>query len=701
VNDTSVFPEILAPAGTPEALEAALQSGADAVYFGLKQFNARRGARNFLPAELAATVRRIHDAGARACLTLNIDLAQRELGEAARHLELARQAKVDAVLVRDPALLALRPFFPELEFHFSTQAGISSSAGMAAARELGVGRVVLARELSLDEIRAAAAVPGVGTEVFVQGALCFSVSGRCLLSSWVGGRSGNRGTCTSPCRVAWQIDGQAAGRPLSMHDLCLLERLQELHAAGVRALKIEGRLKTPEWVSRAVTLYRRALDAWKPAPAAADTGRSSPASRADLLAEAARLGAYTGRRLTTGYADGLRTDLTGESGRPAAQTGAALLNPEPSPAATIRIVADGKGGLLWQFLYGGQTFERRTPHQPVRNVERSLTLAEAVTRLTAAMPDDTTVGVTELADPDLRIPRSTANHVARDVAAFLNRLQKEPDGTVRIELSVPVKAALAAASPHLANSRSLGQDRPDRVRLEPTAVEALLPRLGETGVILDNAAAQDIDCWAARLGGDRLIVALPSVFYEADIPAVISLLDACRTAGLCAEVNSWDGWQLARRCGVRLEAGPGLMVLNALAARKLGELGCAGVAISLEADRRQLEELCAAAAVPLSLTVFGRPPLMRTRVEFRAAAVLGRLFEDSRGVQMRPRLEGCLTVFRPAEPFALCDLRNPAIRAAHLVVDLLASPDPAAEWLAVLDGSCRPRLRFNYERTLR
>ena len=220
-------------------------------------------------------------------------------------------------------------------------------------------------------------------------------------------------------------------------------------------------------------------------------------------------------------------------------------------------------------------------------------------------------------------------------------------------------------------------------------------------MILDNAAAEDIERSAGLFGAERLIVALPSVFYEADIPAVTRLLDACRAASLCTEINSWDGWHLARRCGVRIEAGPGLMVLNALAARKLAELGCASVSISLEADRRQIEDLCAAASAPLSLTVFGRPPLMRTRVEFRAGVALGRLFEDSRGVQMRPRLEGGLTVFRPVEPFALCDLRNPAIRAAHLVADLVASPDPVAEWLAVLDGNHRPRLRFNYERTLR
>ena len=197
--------ELLAPAGSFAALEAALEAGAGAVYLGLKNLNARRGAENFDQEEFARAVQAAHAGGARAYLTLNIDLSERDLGQAARILELARQAGADAVLVRDPALLALRREYPGLEFHFSTQTCMANSADVAAAGELGARRVVLAREMTLAEIAAASAVPGVQTEVFAQGALCFCVSGRCLLSSWVGGRSGNRGTCTSPCRVPWDV----------------------------------------------------------------------------------------------------------------------------------------------------------------------------------------------------------------------------------------------------------------------------------------------------------------------------------------------------------------------------------------------------------------------------------------------------------------------------------------------------------------
>ncbi|MBC7335452.1 MAG: U32 family peptidase, partial [Clostridia bacterium] len=207
--------EILAPAGDWNALRAAVAAGADAVYFGLENLNARRRARNFTLEEARQAVEFLHGHGCRAYLTLNTDISYRELGLAIAVLHHAADIGVDAILVRDPALLAFRKAFPQLEFHFSTQTCMANSADVAAAAELGATRVVLARELSLEEIRRIARQSPIELEVFGQGALCFSVSGRCLMSSWVGGRSGNRGLCASPCRVPWTVDGQQVGHPLS------------------------------------------------------------------------------------------------------------------------------------------------------------------------------------------------------------------------------------------------------------------------------------------------------------------------------------------------------------------------------------------------------------------------------------------------------------------------------------------------------
>lgn len=726
-------PEILAPAGSPAVLTAALEAGADAVYLGLKQLNARRGAENFLPENLAGHVEAAHRRGARVHLTLNIDLTQREIGLAVRTLELARRARVDAVLVRDPALLAFAPLFPELEFHFSTQAGISSSAGVAAARALGLRRVVLARELSGAEIRAAAAVPGMDTEVFVQGALCFCASGRCLLSSWGGGRSGNRGTCTSPCRVPWSQDGSAPGKPFSMHDLGMLERLPELLAAGVASFKIEGRLKSADWVARAVRLYRGAMERIAAAPA----GNLPPGvllSR-DETAQAAALGVYTGRQVTSRYFDGQRTGLTGDSGRIAAAgddasgtmadeaaavsgTAAPGENATASRSITVTVAPDPQGGLLWTFRAAGRTRELRTPPQPVRHAARGVALGELGSRLGVGLPKPWTFAeFNSSADADMQLPRSTANQIEKELFTLLRAADKEPDGTVRIDLPSAVKNLLQeytapGAAPHASQTRILG-DRPDRVRLDPNPGRVAEFVHAFPGLVIlaecADAAAVDRILEALPASGAKapqaaFVPTLPAVAYEAQLPGLRAMLRRCQALGLAVEVNSWDGWFLAKEAGVRMEAGPGLMVLNGAAARRLHRLGCDAVMLSVEADRGQLEDACAAAAdIPLSLTVFGRPPLLQTRVEFQReiTAGHGRLFRDARDLSLRPRVEGAVTVFRPVQAFDWTDLGNARLRVAHLVADLCASPDPLREFRELGRSTGQPRFHFNYDRALR
>jgi hypothetical protein len=195
-----------------------------------------------------------------------------------------------------------------------------------------------------------------------------------------------------------------------------------------------------------------------------------------------------------------------------------------------------------------------------------------------------------------------------------------------------------------------------------------------------------------------LIVALPPVFFEADSPRIGKLLEQCKAERLGVEFNSWGGWWLARAAGVRMESGPGLGVLNSLAARTIRQAGARCVTLSLEADRRQMEDLTAHCPSPCSAVVFGRPPLVITRVRLPEQYV-GRVFEDRRGIRMIPQDEQGLLVFRPVEPFDLSGIRNERIRVAHLTVDLVRSPDPVAEWQAAAEPLSRA-FRFNYDRTL-
>jgi len=260
-------PEILAPAGSDDALQAALQAGADAVYFGLADFNARARAQNFAIETLPATMAKIHASGARGYVTLNTLIFDDELPDMAKTLQACATAGVDAIIVQDLGVFALaREVAPALPIHASTQMTCTDAASVRFAAELGASRVVVARELSLTDIEAIAREVPVELEVFVHGALCISYSGQCLTSEAIGGRSANRGACAQACRLPYDllVDDAEVDLPnqpflLSPTDLDAADLVAELLAVGVRAFKIEGRLKGPDYVRSTVALYRSAI----------------------------------------------------------------------------------------------------------------------------------------------------------------------------------------------------------------------------------------------------------------------------------------------------------------------------------------------------------------------------------------------------------------------------------------------------------
>ncbi|MFA4823810.1 MAG: DUF3656 domain-containing protein [Methanoregula sp.] len=275
------LPELLAPAGSPEAFRAAIAAGADAVYLSGKRFGARKFAANFSDAEIEESVSFAHARGVRVYVTVNTLIHDREIAGTIEYLIWLYSIGVDAVLIQDIGIAALaREIVPGLVIHASTQMTIHDAEGVQWAAEQGFSRVVLARELSLAEVEQIATTTkdtGVGLEVFAHGALCYGYSGQCLLSSVIGGRSGNRGMCAQPCRKPYTLvtgTTDAYGRPvqvlplparepylLSPKDLCTYGHLHALAASPVTSLKIEGRMKSPEYVAVVVAAYRRALDA--------------------------------------------------------------------------------------------------------------------------------------------------------------------------------------------------------------------------------------------------------------------------------------------------------------------------------------------------------------------------------------------------------------------------------------------------------
>lgn len=295
------MPEVLAPAGDEAALHAALHAGADAVYFGLAEgFNARARAGNFTLASLAATVARIHRAGAKAYLTLNTLVLETELAFVQDLVRRAAATGIDALIVQDPAVaLIARAVCPELEVHASTQMTISSPESARFAQSLGVTRVVVPRELSVREIRAFAAGTPLELEVFIHGALCVAWSGQCLSSSTWSGRSANRGECAQSCRLPYDLVLDGAPRELgdvqyllSPKDLAGVRAVEELVDIGVHGLKIEGRQKNAQYVLTATETYRH----WVDALAAAPSGEARERARRDL--------ARASLSYTRGFGDG-------------------------------------------------------------------------------------------------------------------------------------------------------------------------------------------------------------------------------------------------------------------------------------------------------------------------------------------------------------------------------------------------------------
>ena len=251
--------EILAPAGGMESLIAGVRSGANGVYLGVKAFNARRNAGNFDYDELKTAVAYCHKRGVKVYLTLNILISDDEWELAYDTVKKSLKAGIDAFIIQDiGAAKMIREHFPQARLHGSTQMSIMTPAGAKAAEEMGFSRIVLPREMSLDEIKEIRQSTNLELEMFVHGALCMCVSGQCYLSSVIGSRSGNRGLCAQPCRLPFTAKGDKNECALSLKDLSLIEHLSELD--GIVSLKIEGRMKRPEYVSAAVTAVRNAID---------------------------------------------------------------------------------------------------------------------------------------------------------------------------------------------------------------------------------------------------------------------------------------------------------------------------------------------------------------------------------------------------------------------------------------------------------
>jgi len=257
--------ELLAPAGNPEAFYGAIHAGADAVYLGGNRFGARAYAENFTEDQIISCIRYAHLFGRRVYLTVNTLVKESEFDQVFHYLKPLYLAGLDGVIVQDIGVLNfIRECFPDLKLHASTQMTVTGSYAAEMLKHLGVCRVVPARELSLEEIKALIIDTGLEIETFIHGAMCYCYSGQCLFSSILGGRSGNRGRCAQPCRLPYSLKDRKSDLkekfPLSLKDMCTIEHIPDLLDAGIASLKIEGRMKKPEYAAGVTAMYRKYVD---------------------------------------------------------------------------------------------------------------------------------------------------------------------------------------------------------------------------------------------------------------------------------------------------------------------------------------------------------------------------------------------------------------------------------------------------------
>ena len=588
--------EILAPVGSEEMLHAAVFSGADAVYLGFSGFNARTGAGNFDADSLKEAVRFCHARGVKVRVALNTTVYGGELASLCDAIRAVAASGADAVICQDLAVATLiGKIAPQLPRHGSTQMSVHTLQGALELKELGFTRVVLARELSLPEVEQITRHCGIETECFVHGALCMCVSGQCYMSAFLGGRSGNRGSCAGPCRLPFEANALPEGKPgrlhhLSLKDNSVIDKLDQLQAIGVASAKIEGRLRTPEYVAAAVS--------------ACLAGREGRAYDRDLLKNA-----FSRSGFTSGYLDGkidgtmfgVRSEADAELTKKTLPALRELYRRERS-RVPVRMkleieeggqkltVTDADGNKA--FAYGD--FEPQPARaDPTESLKRSL----AKTGGTPFAAENIEV---EMDEGPWFVPGSTVNELRREA---LDALLKKRE----VLRPWPVQDVELEPLPQ----RTLPPHRTLRARFERWDQVPEQALSGVEYLILPIAQADRVP----REWRGKTLLELPRVMFGKLEEDTARRVAATQDAGFAGyEVSNIAHLRLCR--GLPMSGGFGLNVTNQVAAQFYADNGLGSVLILPETKDSDISTIApthAGKPVPTGVLVYGHMPLMVTR----------------------------------------------------------------------------------------
>ncbi len=656
--------ELLAPAGTIEAFEAAVESGADAIYIGAPAFNARALARHFSLTEVAAMIDHAHKNRVKVYLAMNSLMKEEEIGKAVEELAALEALKADALIVQDLGISYLaRKFFPGLRLHASTLMGAHNSLNVRQFSEMDFKRVVLAREMTLAEIGQIHTQCPVELEVFVHGALCFAYSGLCLFSSYLGGKSGLRGRCVQPCRrrYTWGAKGRGAGAPagylFSMNDLAGLELIPQLRQAGVSSLKIEGRMRSAQYVGSVVKAYRLALD--------------NPATPAVLAEAKELLEQAMGRKPSLGYfkkaqpADIIAPQHSGNIGLFLGKTEKVTANraqmtlKEPLRVGDrLRIHQEGSGERqsftlkgLWQGKVALEQAKAGSKVQvdlpPGAQWGDSLYKVDIGERSRQAAKNGIQPGLFSKKVANLVDPRKLAQ-----IAHFLGKPVTRPT-TVKSREERPARGQVQTRGQ--VQGQAQGRRSVPQVQLplewwlkidDFESLKVQLPTPPSRLVItLSRHTFAQYGRQQKRLTPyrRRLVWALPPVILEADLEFYREAIGHLRSGGY----NAWQighiGQRLLFETAAPMPAEPGaesapagrkkgrpgqppperlllfgdytLNVLNSMSVQTLAGLGLSNVQLAIETDRRNLFDVFGHKnALPMGMTIYGLPPLFTARL---------------------------------------------------------------------------------------
>ena len=587
--------ELLSPAGSPEAVIAAVQNGADAVYLGMGDFNARRGAKNFTNEEFEKAVTYCRVRGCKVYVTLNTLVNDREIGAAVDAARLASECGADGIIIQDLGLIsAIRRALPDIPLHASTQMSIHNLAGVQAAAEMGLTRAVLARELSLEEIAYITKNAPIETEIFVHGALCFCHSGQCYMSSLIGRRSGNRGMCAQPCRMQYSLGGRMDDYPMSLKDNCLVDRLREIEEAGVACIKIEGRMKRPEYTAIVTGIYSKALrEHRQPTP-----------EEMTMLTKA-----FSRQGFTQGYFNGDRKDMFGVRGEPEEGT-------EKIFTVARRAYADGelrrvpvhfytvaeKGERIKAIAFDDDGHKAVTYGPvPEKAKRQGLTDGYLVEQMfkTGGTPYNCVENKAKT-DPGLYLAAAEINELRRKLISELSAQRSAPPTRRSLDLPAPPKNVPTVADPKLIIqvrtaeqlTKELADLRPAYIYV-PAMIMAAEPKL-----VLPFVEK-----------GSVPVAVLPRIVNDAQMKEVYATLQKLFDYGVNeALVGNLGQVVMARRAGMKLRGDFGLNAFNSYTLEMLNEMGFLSATASFELRIAQIKDM--AKPLDTELIVYGRLPLM-------------------------------------------------------------------------------------------